>query len=65
MFHNILPEKSKNELKKTIIRYTSNFVVISCRIPGHTRYLNVEPRGMLGMFEKKEVYIWVGSQNLE
>lgn len=51
MFHNTLPEKSKNELKKTIIRYTSYYVVISSRIPGHTRNLNVEPRGMLGMFE--------------
>lgn len=51
MSHDILPEKSKNELKKTIIRYTSYYVVISCRVPGHTRNLNVEPRGMLGMFE--------------
>lgn len=60
MFHNILPEKSKNELKKTIIRYTSYYVVISSRIPGHTRNLNMEPRGLLGMFEKKEVYVRVG-----
>lgn len=41
MIHIMLPEKSKNELKKTIIRYTSYYVVISGRIPGHTRNLNV------------------------